>query len=126
MCVILIDPPKVRPSIQVLEACAYANPHGAGIAWREDGWVRYEKTDSVAKIHALARAARGEIVIHFRVASVGGIHPELRHPFPVTSRAGLCDSGSAKAVLFQNGTWAVGARPWPTPSLEAAPRRRAA
>jgi len=44
-------------------------------------------------------------VIHFRIASVGGSIPELRHPFPVTNRAGLSDSGNAKAVLFQNGTW---------------------
>jgi hypothetical protein len=105
MCVILICPPKVRPDLATLEACADANPHGGGIAWREGGLVHYRKVDAPGEVHRLAAKAKGEVVIHFRIASVGGVQPELRHPFPVTSRAGLADHGTAKAVLFQNGTW---------------------
>lgn len=37
----------------------------------------------------------------FRIASVGGVCPEVRHPFPVTHRAGLCARANAQAVLFQ-------------------------
>jgi hypothetical protein len=44
-------------------------------------------------------------VIHFRIASVGGVCDELRHPFPVTKKARLDDRGRTGAVLFQNGTW---------------------
>jgi len=44
-------------------------------------------------------------VIHFRIASVGGVCQQLRHPFPITLKAGLEPRGRAKAVLFQNGTW---------------------
>lgn len=105
MCVIIIAPPKVRPGHATLEACAEANPHGGGIAWRAGGLVHYRKTDSVDEIHRIASQAKGEVVIHFRIASVGGVLPELRHPFPVTKRAGLADGGTAGAVLFQNGTW---------------------
>ena len=105
MCVILIAPPKARPELSTLEACARANPHGGGIAWRAGGLVHYRKTDDVGEIHDLAHRAKGEIVIHFRIASIGGVCPELRHPFPVTTRAALSDAGTAKAVLFQNGTW---------------------
>ena len=76
MCVILLCPPKVRPDLATLEACAAANPHGGGIAWREDGTVHFRKIDSPAELHRLAR------------------------------RASLTDHGHAKAVLFQNGTWA--------------------
>lgn len=47
----------------------------------------------------------GEIVIHFRWASVGEVTPELCHPFPVTSKATTRLSGQARAVLFHNGTW---------------------
>jgi hypothetical protein len=105
MCVILICPPNVRPSRSILEGCATANPHGAGVAWREGGAVHWLKTDDVAEVERLARRQAGEIVIHFRIASVGRPVPELRHPFPITRRAGLSDRGSAGAVLFQNGTW---------------------
>lgn len=105
MCVILVCPPKVRPSRHVLELCERSNPHGAGIAWREWGRVHWFKTDKLDQIELLARRKSGEIVIHFRIASVGGVTPALRHPFPVSPRAGLANAGSARAVLFQNGTW---------------------
>lgn len=86
--------------------CVTTNPHGGGIAWREEGSVYYRKIDSPEEIKRLAHRAKGEVVIHFRIASVGGVQPELRHPFPVTSQAGLMDHGRCKSVLFQNGTWA--------------------
>lgn len=105
MCVILLCPPKVRPPRSILDQCAAANPHGGGLAWREGGAVRWLKTDDVGEIERVARRRGGELVIHFRIASVGGVVPALRHPFPVTRRAGLAPSGSAPAVLFQNGTW---------------------
>ena len=44
MCVILVCPPKVRPAAATLYACHAANPHGAGLAWRENGKVRWQKT----------------------------------------------------------------------------------
>lgn len=105
MCVMLICPPKVRPDLATLEACSEANPHGGGIALREDGSIHYRKIDYPVEISRLARRAKGG-VIHFRIASVGGVQPELRHPFSVTSRAGLMERGHSRAVLFQNGTWA--------------------
>jgi hypothetical protein len=91
--------------METLEACAEANPHGGGIAWRERGLVHYRKTDDPAEMRRLASQARGEVVIHFRIASVGGVSPHLRHPFLVTGRSGLSHEGTARAVLFQNGTW---------------------
>lgn len=105
MCVILVCPPKVRPDMATLQACWDANPHGAGMAWRERGEVRWLKTNDVKEIYDIAKLKHGEIVIHFRIASVGGVSDDLRHPFPVSKRSGLASSGSAKAVLFQNGTW---------------------
>ena len=101
LCVIIICPPKIRPDLDTLCLCAKANPHGNGIAWREGGEVRWRKTDDVEEIHQLACMKSGEVVIHFRIASVGDVCPELRHPFPVSKRAGLAATGSAKAWLFQ-------------------------
>lgn len=105
MCVVLVCPEKVRPSLETLRECARANPHGGGIAWRKDNAVEWIKTDDVEQIHKIALSLKGEIVIHFRIASVGEVCPELRHPFPVTKKAHLCDNGRTNAVLFQNGTW---------------------
>ncbi len=105
MCVVLVCPKEVRPDFDTLAACEAANPHGGGVAWRDGKHVVWRKSDDVREIHRLATIAKGEIVIHFRVASVGSVCAELRHPFPVDYRASLKARGKAKAVLFQNGTW---------------------
>lgn len=105
MCVILICPPEVRPSPDVLQLCFKKNPHGAGIAWRRRGAVEWLKTDNLELVRNLVNRLEGEIVVHFRIATVGGACPELRHPFPITLKAGLERVGRASAVLFQNGTW---------------------
>ena len=105
MCVILVCPPKVRPSPEVLFACDAANPHGAGMAWRSKGRVHWLKNASVSDLLRELPKIRGEVVIHFRWASVGGVDARLCHPFPVTPMANVSLSGNAEAVLFQNGTW---------------------
>ena len=105
MCVILVCPKKVRPSKDVLYACHAANPHGAGVAWRENGKVRWQKNLGPGKLMTLLKKLDGEVVIHFRWASVGGVDPRLCHPFPVTPRANVSLSGATESVLFHNGTW---------------------
>jgi len=105
MCVVLIVPKDVRPSLETLRLCEQSNPHGGGIAWRKAGAVEWLKTNDVAEIYKLARTMKGELVIHFRIASVGGVCSELRHPFPVSRKCKLLDRGRTGAVLFQNGTW---------------------
>ena len=105
MCVVLIIPKDVRPSLETLRLCERANPHGGGIAWRSAGSVEWLKTNDVAEIDKLARTMKGELIIHFRIASVGGVCDELRHPFPCTKKAKLDARGRTGAVLFQNGTW---------------------
>ncbi len=105
MCVILVCPPKVRPSPAILEACHLANPHGAGVAWRDDGKVKWLKGLEPDELEPLVSSLPGEIVIHFRLASVGGVSARLCHPFPITRAANTRLSGQARAVLFHNGTW---------------------
>lgn len=105
MCVILVCPENVRPSRDVLYACHAANPHGAGVAWREAGKVKWLKNVGPGKLGLLLPKLEGEIVIHFRWASVGGVDGRLCHPFPVTPKAPVSLSGATESVLFQNGTW---------------------
>lgn len=107
MCVILVCPPDMRPPKSVLYACHDANPHGAGLAWREHGKVRWLKNLGPGKLMLKLKelGKSGEVVIHFRWASVGGVDPRLCHPFPVTPKASISLSGAAESVLFHNGTW---------------------
>ena len=105
MCVILVCPEEVRPSPEVLYACHEANPHGAGLAWREGGRVRWQKNLTTGEVVTLLKKLEGEVVIHFRWASVGGVDARLCHPFPITPKASVSLSGMAESVLFHNGTW---------------------
>jgi hypothetical protein len=106
MCVILVCPPEVRPAAKILEACARANPHGAGVGWRQRGKVHWMKNLDPDEVGQLLDQIAGEAVIHFRWASVGGVDPRLCHPFPVDAMAGTKLSGTANRLLFHNGTWA--------------------
>jgi hypothetical protein len=105
MCVILVCPAKIRPDRETLEACHKANPHGVGVAWREDDRVRWSKGLEPDELEPLIAGLSGEIVIHFRWASVGEVTPKLCHPFPITASATTRLTGHARAVLFHNGTW---------------------
>lgn len=105
MCVILVCPPTVRPDRFIIDACHRKNPHGAGVAWRENGLVRWVKGLEPDEVEPLIKSLPGEIVIHFRWASVGEVTPKLCHPFPVTPSATTRLNGTARAVLFHNGTY---------------------
>jgi len=89
----------------VIQACETANPHGAGVAWREKGKVRWFKNLSAEEVSTLLPELDGELVIHFRWASVGGVDPLLCHPFPIAPDSPLAIEGKATRVLFHNGTW---------------------
>ena len=105
MCVILVCPPKVRPDIDVLRACHAANPHGAGVGWRRSDKVHWQKNLGPEEVGQLIGKLDGELVIHFRWASVGGVQPQLCHPFPVDRVSSTKLEGKAARLLFHNGTW---------------------
>lgn len=105
MCCLIVCPFANRPSLKSLRQVVASNPHGLGLAWNQSGAVHWIKSDDVEEVHEMASQIHGTVVIHARWASVGGVRPELRHPFPVTSECSTASSGSAPAVLFQNGTW---------------------
>jgi hypothetical protein len=67
--------------------------------------VRWFKGLEPDELGSLIAQLPGEIVIHFRWASVGEVTPKLCHPFPVSAKSTTRLSGHARAVLFHNGTW---------------------
>ncbi len=106
MCIALASANKNwKPSLAILRAGEAANPHGGGIAWRVGKRIRWEKGLSAEEIHEIVKRNDGPFLIHFRIASVGAIKPELCHPFPVGGEASLALSGKAHSVIVHNGTW---------------------
>lgn len=106
MCVILISVSKKdRPSLSTLLACQASNPHGGGVAWVERGVTHFAKDVDAKFIDDICKTKSGQIVAHFRIATVGGVTPSLCHPFPISRNPSVELRGKAKRVLFHNGTW---------------------
>lgn len=94
MCVIAAKPAGVKmPTREQMEVMWFNNPDGAGIMYAKDGKVHIDKgymkpSAFLAHVEALQRKVNLDeipVVLHFRIASAGGIKPENCHPFPLTS-----------------------------------------
>lgn len=82
-----------------------SNPHGIGIAYIWENTVFWNKGITEQDLRAFFYEDWEVGAVHFRLASVGKVTPELCHPFPITTDLKklnkLC--GFSKAVLFHNG-----------------------
>lgn len=95
MCVAIFKPSGVKtPPLEILKQCWDANPDGAGFAIRtsEDskfalhirkGFMTWHEFETAFKKNRLSEYT-GEILLHFRIATHGGIRPGNTHPFPIT------------------------------------------
>jgi hypothetical protein len=110
MCVFFVCESK-WPTEDELVAAGESNSDGAGIAWinhetKKVEWIKGLKDGhEVQKILETGIIKHYPAIIHFRIASIGGVLPELTHPFPLTPQVPLELKGIANAVLFHNGTW---------------------
>ena len=107
MCVIIIADKKTPPTSLLKKAEAH-NSDGAGIAWIENGSVKWLKGRNLKaqEIKGFIKSHKIKLpyIIHFRIGTVGGKNDELSHPFPLTKgnknkKIGRDDEG----VLFHNG-----------------------
>ncbi len=123
MCVIMLAN-RVRPTEEMIERAFDWNKDGAGIAWRGTGgendptpYVYWKKGLNLEEVKDLCKHVPIPYVVHFRVASVGGVRKSLTHPFPVGPDATLALEGrTTGSVLFHNGHW----NPWADKALDAA------
>jgi hypothetical protein len=119
MCVI-ITAESHRPSTRAIDLALAANPDGAGIAWIDNGKVRFLKgvgADVVEEVCALAATVPVPFIVHFRITTVGETCDALCHPFPLSGGAMTRTKGvSKRGVLFHNGTW----KDWRGSLLQAA------
>lgn len=115
MCVIAAKPAGVKmPTAEQMKVMWYNNPDGAGIMYAKDGKVHIDKgymklADFLSRVEALGKTVDLDqipVVLHFRIASAGGVCPEHCHPFPLTSSEYLirrlcCD---CEVGIAHNGT----------------------
>lgn len=105
MCVIA-SAEENRLTDDQVESMFDANDAGAGIAWREDGVVKWEKGLELKDIQKKCAEVPLPYVAHFRIPTCGGRIPYLCHPFPIDKSASLSLKGTTKGyVLFHNGHW---------------------
>ena len=106
MCVIICCESEF-PSLDTLKNAGVTNPHGGGIAWTTlERTIKYKKDIDAEEIHKIIHTeAQLPAIIHFRIASVGSVVPELCHPFPISADVSLDLEGESTNVLFHNGTW---------------------
>jgi len=102
MCVIAIAI-KSPLALDVLKACERSNRDGGGVAWVENGAVQFRKGLTAAEIHTLIADKPLPHVVHFRIATVGGVSKTLCHPFTVKASHNAPLEGVAREVLFHNG-----------------------
>ena len=114
MCVAIYKPKKTNlPSLEILKQCWNANPDGAGFALRTDGeyaieihkgYMTWEQFLFAYEKYHLADFA-GDLLLHFRIATHGGISPGLTHPFSLTKDVKLLKHINVKTnyALIHNG-----------------------
>lgn len=96
---------------------AEANSDGIGIAWqtpplagkRKILFQRGIKLSKVNDLLAMIESQQLAYILHFRIATIGGVHKRLCHPFPVSTdqRQLFALSGEANYVLAHNGHWSM-------------------
>mgnify|MGYP000941694876 CR=1 FL=1 len=105
MCIICICDKRKLTDDEIYN-CWTSNHDGAGIAWAENGKVKYKKgfleledfTKFYKNVNVLPH------VVHFRTGTSGGNGPEMTHPFIVDDKGSLdLEYEGDKSVLFHNG-----------------------
>ena len=104
MCVLMAsDGDKI--SLDWVQKAQKNNKDGMGMAWIENDQVAFEKSISEDRVMELMNAIDGPFLLHFRMASIGDVSPELCHPFPINAEASLELKGTAPSVMAHNGHW---------------------
>ena len=90
MCVAIAKPRGVdMPSHRVLSNCEWTNRDGMGVAWVKEGVLRIKKDfKTLAELQEWVGAnitTDTPCLVHFRLATAGGVSVGMRHPFPISN-----------------------------------------
>jgi hypothetical protein len=96
-----------RISDGIIEDAYNNNRDGGGMAWLDQATKKIKWKKNLDRKEMIAKLAelpdKTPHVVHMRIATVGGVCPELTHPFPITAESSLDEEGEADSVLFHNG-----------------------
>lgn len=96
-----------RPIKGYLERSFRSNPEGIGIASSFGGQIAWQKGLTLEETIELAETLPLPYVIHFRLATAGGVSAALCHPFVISNDLnevlGEQEEGLSDVVLFHNG-----------------------
>ena len=94
MCIIAAKPAGTKmPATTTIENMWYRNHDGAGFMYAHGGTVHIEKgfmklddfKKALERVQEKVNLNATSVVMHFRIATHGGVMPANTHPFPVTS-----------------------------------------
>lgn len=118
MCVIIVKKSGISVDMldyNILATCWDSNPHGAGIMYTREKKVHIIKglmtLESLLEAIDNARIQENEpLVVHFRVATSGGVNRGMTHPFPLVPDVKKLRSTSitCAAALAHNGVLGSG------------------
>lgn len=114
MCVAIYKPENVKlPALEVLKQCWNANPDGAGFALLtgekkyaieiHKGYMTWKSF--VTAYEKYLADFTGDLLLHFRIATHGGVSPGLTHPFSLTRDVKLLKHTNVRTnyALIHNG-----------------------
>ena len=108
MCIIAIQPLGVKIKESTLKNCWDANKDGAGIMYVENGKLIVNKVmqsfQEFMKVKKHADKMGCNIVMHFRIATSGGINERNCHPFKVNNDLYFCHNGILDIDVPLNST----------------------
>lgn len=90
MCIAIYKAHNVAfPTLEEMNNCWDNNPDGFGFAIRKNGKCEIhkgymKKTEMLAAYETLCKKyANHDVLMHFRIATHGGVNPQNTHPFPI-------------------------------------------
>jgi hypothetical protein len=111
MCVIAVSPTGEKVSRETFRRMWATNDDGFGMMYRSREGVGVVKglLDMEEAWEQYAMLPEGvPHVLHFRLATHGGVRPELTHPFVVSEDSPLVQVGTfERPVLAHNGVWSL-------------------
>lgn len=104
MCIAISKPVGIGlPSDEILENCWYNNDDGAGFAFNHNGKVITKKgfmrfddfMKALKDCDKKYKLKNRGVLLHFRIATHGGVNPAMTHPFPIVD-----DEGCLKKIEY--------------------------
>lgn len=95
MCIAIVKPIDKTISEETLKTCFTNNKDGCGFAYCKDGTVymnKYMKFEDFIKDYKSLEAT-SPMLIHFRIATHGGVNIENTHPFKLNNKMALIHNG---------------------------------